>query len=39
MECISVYYIYLLLENSAEERVKYSSTRIWNVFWTVIIFY
>ena len=28
---------YLLLKNSADERVKYSSTRIWNVFQTVVI--
>ena len=29
--------IYLLFEGSAGERVKYSSTRIWNVFETGVI--
>ena len=32
-------HIYFLLKNSAGENEKYSSTGVWNVFWTVIISY
>ena len=31
--------IYFLLKNSAGENEKYSSTGVWNVFWTVITSY